>query len=162
MPCPYLVLSSTNTLRENTAPANQILGVITKPRHPERSVFQRSRRICGCLSHSPHHKRMGCPILASLGWDSTNPNAYRVIPSEAFFSGAEGPAFAFRILPRSLDRKTLADIGTHFSRRDWPVPSCCPRSNFRIAGQPLRASMAAFGRLLFLTAKATSAPRSIW
>jgi hypothetical protein len=49
--------------------------------HPERSAFQRSRGTCFCFSRSSSTTKNGCPILASLGWDTTNPNILRVISS---------------------------------------------------------------------------------
>ena len=42
------------------------------PERPKRS--EGSRRICGCSSPPSSTTKMGCPILASLGWDSTDPH----------------------------------------------------------------------------------------
>ena len=53
--------------------------------HPERSVLQRSRRTC------IEKSRMGTWCCFSLF-----PKHKSVILSEAYFSGAEGPALAFR------------------------------------------------------------------
>jgi hypothetical protein len=52
------------------------LGILTilNVCHPERCVFQRSRRTCGCFSHPHPTTKMGAPGPSNLGtWDRTNP-----------------------------------------------------------------------------------------
>src|ERR1039458_936606 len=37
---------------------------------------------------------------------------------------------------RGAPDTALRHVGTDLSRSEWPLPNCCPSSNFRVAGNP--------------------------